>query len=468
MTQAASKIPNTITVHLDTPSCHARNITIPFVDYIKNIASCAIYPTWPDSALRANIYAQISFVLNRFSTEYYRRCNHKFDITNCISYDPCFIEGRTYYEPISQIVDEIFNNYLVHSGSVEPLLAQYCNGTTVTCNGLSQWGTVPLSKQGATPYQILTNYYGKDIDIIYNTPLSEKIPSYPGMPLQANSSGNDVHQIQMCLNRISTNYPVIDKIYPESGIFDANTKVSVRQFQDVFNLPADGIVGKATWYKIFFVYHTIKHLSDLQSEGITLSEDSFLCTDVLRSGSTGNSVEILQYFLSILSVYYHQIPSVIINGHFKEKTKQAVIAFQQLFHLIADGIVNLETWNALLQASQTLIENQNMVLFPTGAPLYQGRLLTLGMSGQDVRLVQTYLQEISHTYPEISNLSVTGYFGDQTRASVITFQGIYRLEENGIVGPMTWDTLASAYVEFKDSSRTSEGQYPGYPIGGEL
>ena len=128
-------IPQYITVHLGPPSSNAQNVTVTFPDYIKNVASSEIYPTWPENAIRANIYAQISFALNRFYTEWYPSQGYSFDITNSTAYDQAFVAGRDIFENISQIVDEIFNNYVQRQGSVEPLFTQYCNGTTVTCDG---------------------------------------------------------------------------------------------------------------------------------------------------------------------------------------------------------------------------------------------------------------------------------------------------------------------------------------------
>ncbi len=144
-------IPETITVHLGTPDSSAQNVTVSFPDYIKNVASSEIYPTWPENAIRANVYAQISYALNRVYTEWYRSRGYDFDITNSTRYDQAFVQNRDIYDNVSDIVDEIFNNYVRRQGSVEPYFTQYCNGTTVTCDGLSQWGTVPLAEQGYTP-----------------------------------------------------------------------------------------------------------------------------------------------------------------------------------------------------------------------------------------------------------------------------------------------------------------------------
>ena len=151
-------IPKTVTVHLGTPDSNAENVTLPFIDYITNVASSEIYPTWPENAIRANIYAQISFTLNRIYTEYYRSRGYDFDITNSTAFDQSFIKGRDYFENISQIVGELFNSYVVRQGSVEPLFTSYCDGEKVVCDGLSQWGSVELANQGLSPFAILQRY----------------------------------------------------------------------------------------------------------------------------------------------------------------------------------------------------------------------------------------------------------------------------------------------------------------------
>ena len=196
-------IPETITVHLGTPSSSAENVTVSFADYIKNVASSEIYPTWPENAIRANIYAQISYALNRVYTEWYRARGYDFDITNSTAYDQSFVKGRNIFENISEIVDEIFNDYIRRQGFVEPLFATYCDGVEVSCDGLSQWGSVTLAEEGVIPYDILRNYYGDDIDLVFDAPVVNVIESYPGTPLRVGSSGDDVRRIQNQLNRIS-------------------------------------------------------------------------------------------------------------------------------------------------------------------------------------------------------------------------------------------------------------------------
>ena len=262
-------IPRTITVHLGAPDAYAANVSVPFSDYVKNVASSEIYPTWDESALTANILAIISFALNRVYTEFYRSRGYDFDITSSTAIDQKFINGRSYFDSVSTIVDNIFDNYLRRMGFVEPLAAKFCNGTTVTCEGLSQWGSQSLAQQGLNSMQILRRYYGNNIELVNNAPVRGYTPSYPGTPLRLGSRGPQVTQAQVMLNRISQNYPAISRIYPVDGIFREQTERSVISFQRIFNLTPDGIIGKATWYQMVRLYVGVNDLAELESQGHT-------------------------------------------------------------------------------------------------------------------------------------------------------------------------------------------------------
>ena len=212
-------IPNEITVHLGAPDADAPNVTVPFIDYIKNVASSELYPTWPENALRANIIAQVTFALNRIFTGYYRSRGYDFDITNSTTMDQAFVENRDIFENISNLVDELFNVYIKRDGSVEPIYALYCDGIQVQCDGMSQWGSEDLAEQGYTPFEILQYYYGDDIILNYNTPTQDIQDTYPGRVLRVGSVGNAVNVAQMWLNRISKNYPAIPKITELGGVY---------------------------------------------------------------------------------------------------------------------------------------------------------------------------------------------------------------------------------------------------------
>ena len=339
-------IPQRITVHLGPPDSNAENVTVNFVDYVKNVASSEIYPTWDESALRANIYAIVSFALNRVYTEFYRSRGYDFDITNSTAYDQFFVKGRSYFENVSRIVDELFNDYLRRPGFVEPLAAKFCNGTTVTCEGLSQWGSQNLAQQGYTAPQILRSYYG-NVEIVNNAPVQGITSSYPGTALRRGTTGPSVVTVQVMLNRISQNYPAIPKIPQVDGIFGAQTEASVRRFQEIFNLTPDGIVGRATWYAMVRLYTAVTRLSELRSQGQRFYANSWAVTDPIEQGDSGVKVEHLQYMLSVLSAYIPEIPQVNIDGNFGPATRNAVIAAQRRFGLPQTGVVNAETWDEI-------------------------------------------------------------------------------------------------------------------------
>ena len=339
-------IPQSITVHLGSPSSYAANVTVPFIDYVKNVASSEIYPTWDESALRANILAIVSFALNRVYTEFYRSRGYDFDITNSTAFDQYFVNGRSYFENVSRLVDELFNDYLRRPGFVEPLAAKFCNGTTVTCEGLSQWGSQNLAEQGYNSTEILRSYYG-DVEIVPNAPIQGITSSYPGTPLRRGTTGPSVVTIQTELNRISQSYPAIPKIPVVDGIFGSRTEAAVRKFQEVFGLAPDGIVGPATWYALIRIYVAVNRLAELRSEGQRFYANSWAITDPIEQGDRGIKVEHLQYMLSVLSAYIPEIPPLTIDGIFGSATRAAVIAAQRRFGLPQTGIVDFNTWDEI-------------------------------------------------------------------------------------------------------------------------
>ena len=339
-------IPQQITVHLGPPNSNAANVTVSFTDYVKNVASSEIYPTWDEDALTANILAITSFALNRVYTEFYRSRGYDFDITNSTAYDQYFVNGRSYFENISRLVDSLFNDYLRRPGFVEPLAAKFCNGTTVTCEGLSQWGSQNLARQGNNAVQILRNYYG-NVEIVNNAPIRGITSSYPGTPLRRGSSGPSVVVIQVELNRISQNYPAIPKLATVDGIFGSRTEAAVIAFQEIFNLNPDGVVGRATWYALVRLYTAVTRLSELRSQGQQFYSISWAYPNSLYEGDTGDKVRHLQYMLSVLSAYINRIPPVEVDGIFGPATRSAVIAAQEWFGLPQTGAVDAATWDEI-------------------------------------------------------------------------------------------------------------------------
>ena len=394
LTPITPYVPQTITVHLGPPGSDAENVTVSFPEYVKNVASSEIYPTWEPAAIRANVLAITSFALNRVYTEYYPSRGYPFNITSSTAYDQKFIKGRSIFENISQVVDSIFNSYIRRIGFVEPLAAKFCNGTTSTCDGLSQWGSQAMAEQGADSITILRSYYGDNIEIVTNAPVMGIRYSYPGAPVRLGDRGEAVLRIQTMLNRISRDYPAIPKVQPVDGIFGESTEQAVIKFQQIFSLTPDGIVGSATWYKLVFLYVGVLDLAELVSEGQTFYANAIPLefSDVVAPGDTGEEVRVIQYLLSVVSEFYSNVPPVAVDGVYGPATRQAVLAVQQMAGLPQDGVVGEQTWQALYRLyagiADTMTEYTNVIpeqyrpQLPesdaTSLTQYPGRPLTLG------------------------------------------------------------------------------------------
>ena len=407
-------VPNNITVHLGKPDENARNITVPFTSYLANVASSELYPTWPKAALTANIYAITSFALNRIYNEWYRSKGYNFDITSSPAFDQKYVENRSVYENIETIVEENFNNYVVKGNQVQPYFTTYCDGRNTTCNGLSQWGSVTLANQGKSALDILKNYYGKDISIKYNAPVGDNVDAFPGYNISLGNAGNPVIVIQRNLNRIRKNYPAIPIINTTLGIYDEETVLAVKKFQEIFALPVTGVVDKGTWYKIKYVYTSVKKLSDLYSEGLTEDEITFLYTDRLEYGDTG------------------------IETQYVNNTITMVKAFQQKYKLPVTGVFTYSDWLVLQSAYNNILKSFPKEYQDFVSELYPDYFLTYGMNGLDVRRFQKFLLKICRYDKSIPGVRVNGVFDDLTLRSVKKLQNDYGFEINGIVGPLLW------------------------------
>ena len=256
-------VPETIVVHDGVPGdSTATDYYVPYIDYIKNVACCEIYSTWPESTIEANILAIMSFTLNRAYTEWYRNKGYNFTITSSTAYDHKWIYGKTIYENISQIADRLYNRYLARPNVKQPILTQYCDGKRVSCpNWMTQWGSKALGDDGFSAIDIIHYYYGSDMYVNEAEIVSGIPSSYPGYDLTIGSSGEPVITIQEQLNRIAQNYPAIPTVTVD-GIYGSATAESVRAFQSIFNLPVSGIVDFPTWYKISQIYVGVSKIGE--------------------------------------------------------------------------------------------------------------------------------------------------------------------------------------------------------------
>ena len=257
-------IPEYVVVHDGTPSdSTAKDYYVRYRDYIKNVASSEIYATWPDNTIRANVLAIMSFTLNRVYTEWYRNKGYDFTITSSTAFDHKWMHGRNIFESISRIVDELFDNYLSRPGVRQPILTQYCDGQRVQCpNWMTQWGSKYLGDQGYSAIEILRNFYGNNMYINTAEEISGIPASWPGQPLDIGSSGSKVRQIQEQLNAIANAYLALPKISVD-GVFGENTQNAVKKFQQIFGLPATGIIDYSTWYEIQEIFVGVTRIAEL-------------------------------------------------------------------------------------------------------------------------------------------------------------------------------------------------------------
>ncbi len=459
-------IPTNITVHLGAPSSPAANVTVSFPDYIKNVASSEIFSTWDESAIRANILAQISFALNRIYTEWYPSMGYDFDITNNTGFDQSFVQGRNIYENISRIVDDIFNDYLRREGTINPLFTSYCDGVRVTCEGLSQWGSQSLAQQGYSDIGIIQYYYGDDVEVVVNAPIAENVPSYPGTPLRSGDLNESVRRMQLYLNRISVNYPAIPKIVNVVGRFDENTENAVRAFQRIFGLDPDGIIGRATWYRIVYIFDAVTRLAELDAEGIGYENLPKQFQGALREGDSGGPVVTVQYFLALLGRFVDFLPPVTVDGIYGSGTRNAVLAFQRYKGLPQTGEVDERTWLSLYAAYQGVIDyitsrNPSARVQTEPSP---GVTLRRGDVGPSVRVMRNYLSYIADYFFDLTPLSQGTLFDTRMQNTVREFQRIFGLNPTGQIDERTWNTIADVYSTLREGQQRIEGQYPGFEL----
>ena len=163
--------------------------------------------------------------------------------------------------------------------------------------------------------------------------------------------------LQRQLNRIAKDYPFLGKLNVD-GVFGAQMASTVRAFQKQFNLTADGVVGRQTWYKISYIYVAVKKLAELSSEGEAATGNLVAGQwpgTLLRVGSRGDDVEQIQFWLNAVAEFVDTIPTVTVDGIFGQATDRAVRAFQQHFGLTVDGIVGQATWNSIYNEYLSLI-----------------------------------------------------------------------------------------------------------------
>lgn len=464
-------IPEYITVHLGSPNDDsAKNVRLPFKDYLKNVASREIFPTWKEAALTANILAQMTFALNRVYTLYWRSRGKDFDITNSTAFDQAFDPSLMTFESVSNIVDKFFTSFIRRQGRREPFFSSYCNGTTSKCDGLFQVQSQELAVAGYSYMAILKYFYPNDIQIVQSNNFAANVGKYPGYPLMEGSAGENVLRMQIYLNRLSGNW-YIDPIPVQNvnGYFGRDTRNSVIMFQQntPFGLSPDGIIGKGTWNSITLAYIAATRLAELDSEGQRITVGAAPPTVTLYPNTDpvtrGAYVVELQFLLNYISQFFSSIQPVIQNGVFRDDTKRSVIYFQREFGLTPDGVVGRATWQMLYDVYYSIkagIEGQPPTpeVPPTETtPPFPGTTLQVGSSGSSVMLMQTSLNAIAKVYSAIPTLVPDGAFGPLTETAVRAFQRLFGLTVDGKIGRTTWYKILEVYGSL------TAGSTPAFP-----
>ena len=442
-------VPKKITVHLARPAVGAANVTVSFQDYIANVASSEVYPTWPEQALRANILAQISLALNRIWTEWYPSRGYSFNITNSPGVDQAYVRGRTVFAVMERLTAELFNTYVRRTGDTEPYYTEYCDGKSVTCPGMKQWGTVDRAKEGKSALEILRYYYGSRVQLVTTNNIASIPQSYPGSPLRRGSTGRSVEQVQFWLSSLAQ----FDSDLPSvrvDGSFGAATERAVKAFQKSEGLTQDGVVGQTTWQELYAEW--VNAQSDA---GGTAYPGT-----ALRTGSRGNAVRLVQFWLRLAAENYTGLSNVTVDGRFGSGTASAVRAFQRLFGLTADGVVGAGTWAKLNEVGLAVANNL------VGQNIQPGQFVTTlreGSTGTPVRALQYNLRLLAAYYRDVPTVTVDGTFGAATRRAVIAWQEHAGLTVDGVVGRLTWQSIYDSAQQVSASGPAVTARAPDPP-----
>ena len=386
--------------------------------------------SWPEEALRANIIAQVSLALNRIWTEWYPSRGYSFNITGSPGYDQAYVNGRTVFAVMERLTAELFNTFVQRSGDAEPYFTEYCDGKTVTCPGMKQWGTVDRAREGMNALQILRYYYGNRVQLVTTDNIAAIPSSYPGSPLRRGSTGTNVRILQKQLSRIARDYPSFGKP-AVTGTFDEATENSVKKFQKQFSLTADGVVGQRTWNTLYAAW------VDAQSD---LGGTAWPGT-ALRRGAAGMEVRLVQFWLRLAADNYSALRTVTVDGSYGAATVSAVEAFQTLFGLTPDGVVGRSTWNKLKEVGLAVA---NKIVAANVAPGQFTTTTRAGSSGTAVRAVQYYLRRLAAYYSDVPRVAVDGKFGAATTRAVKAWQSRAGLTVDGVVGRLTFQSLYDA------------------------
>ncbi len=452
-------IPEFIIVHIGCPGDDGEVLAVPFIDYIKNVSCSSVYPTWSREAICANVHSIISFTLNRIYTDWYKSKGYGFDITSSSEDDQMYVKGRNLFRNVCDIVDEIFYTCIRVNGFSQPFLAKCYNFSNCSGRSLSRWGSFDLAEDGFGALDILKKYYGDNIELVNVDDVGGIINRNPQRNLSVGSVGDDVRFIQKALNTIAKQYVGISKILNEDGIFGENTRRAVRDFQRIFNLDADGIVGVKTWNKISLLYALIKKIFDNSNNIEEIIRNAF----PMELGSKGEDVKNIQKSLNFIFKKYGSFDKLDEDGYFGEKTRDAVKEFQKRFGLVVDGIVGKDTIDRIKYVEKNIndlsmfvpnVSDDNEEFIEDIKQLKDDFRLILsleeieipmkfGDQGENVKSLQRELNNLSKYYGFLEKLDEDGIFGPKTKETILKFQKRFGLNVDGIFGEESLKKLVS-------------------------
>lgn len=459
-------IPQFITVHLGEPGDEGEIITVPFVDYVKNVACSTVYPTWNEEAIKANIHAIVSFALNRVYTDWYRSKGYGFEITSSKTHDQMYVKGRTLFRNVCEIVDDVFDKCIKVEGYYQPLLSR-CENTTSDYKVLSRWGSLSLAEDGLFALDILKKYFGDNVQIVDVSKIECVMKKCPHTELSHGSNGEDVRFLQKALNKISSHYKGVLKISAITGHFGEETEKAVRDFQRIFNLKEDGIVGHKTWKKICMMYAIIKRLD--HNESLEEMAPEF---KTLFYGQTGEDIKRLQEDLNKILKDFNNYDEIKEDGIFGPDTEKAVKFFQRVFGLNVDGVAGKNTLGRIEYAKEFLkdlkdlveyhnqinsvdsnkndkevkaLEDSQLIVEPRKTEelieIRKNLPISKGDQGDDVSLIQLSLNRFSNYYNLNCDLQVNGRYDTSVENMVREFQRKFGLGITGIMDVESFDNL---------------------------
>ncbi|MDR1542590.1 MAG: peptidoglycan-binding protein [Clostridiales bacterium] len=459
------QIPESVFVHLGRlQEADALNVRVGLESYLKNVAASEIYADWSEEALYANIYCHVSLLLSRVFSRWYRSRGYPFDITSDPASDQIYQPCRSIPDNISYIVDRVFNVYIRRLGMVEPCFPVLCGGDPDYCgSGLSQWGSEYLGRAGHSPLDILMLYLSSDIEFAESTNFRLEIGNILKRLLKEGDSGRDVSLVQTYLNRLRINYPAIPEIENPNGFFDSKTLKSVKAFQSLFNLDADGIVGKTTWFQLTKIYSAAKRLEELENAKIKPNLDFSSQFEAPEENSENSAL--LRHMLDYASLFFKSVPSSEEAAYYGMPAQYQTASFQKTFGLPQTGKADAATLRMLYDQYRVLREIASLDAASENAAdeLSEppGEILSLGSTGERVLLLQQYLEGLSKRHPSILVVYHNGTFGADTDRAVKVFQNLYGLTPNGIVDQKTWDRIES---EYSSTPPQTILPFPGYRL----